>query len=59
MATLREPQLYIPLAYAEHLERQFRDLARQTGHQGFLQEADHLRAIIDAQFGPISRGPGH
>jgi len=59
MATLREPQLHIPLDFAEYLERQLRDLARQTGHEGFLQDANHLRALIDAQFGPITRGPGH
>ena len=59
MATLREPQLHIPLDFAEYLERQLRDLARQTGRDFFLQDADNLRALMDAQFGPITRGPGH
>jgi hypothetical protein len=59
MATLQEFQLHVPLDFAEHLERQLRDLARQTGRDFFLQDADHLRALMDAQFGPIIRGPGH
>jgi len=59
MATLHELQLRIPLDFAEHLERQLRDLARQSGRDFFLNDADHLRALIEAQFGPITRGPGH
>ena len=59
MASLQEPQLRIPLDFAEHLERRLRDLARQTGQEGFLQDADHLSAFMAAQFGPIIRGPGH
>jgi hypothetical protein len=59
MATLQEPQLRIPLDFAEHLERRLREIARQTGQDGFLQDADQLNAFMAAQFGPIIRGPGH
>jgi hypothetical protein len=59
MGSLQEPQLRIPLEFAEYLERRLRDLARQTGLDQLVQDADNLRATIEAQFGPITRGPGH
>jgi len=59
MASLQEPQLRIPLDFAERLESHLREVARQTGRDFLLQDADSLRAFLSAQFGPMTRGPGH
>ncbi len=50
MANPTTPQLHISMEFAEHLVRQLRSAAKDTGSASLLQDADRLQAELDAQF---------
>jgi hypothetical protein len=56
MSVKLEPQITLPLSYAEQIERVLRAEGKERKIPALVREADSLRALIRAQYPELASG---